>query len=866
MVGGRYRLGERLGTGGFGQVWLARDETLRIDVAVKAVSIPPSASDEEQRQRLVRAEREARNAARLRDHPNVVSVHDVVVDGGVPWIIMQLVEGLSLQERLDASGPLSVEATASIASALLEALGAAHAAGIQHRDVKPANVMLTGDGRILLADFGIAVHHDDTALTGAGLLIGSVEYIAPERVRGNGRTISDLFSLGVTLYQAVEGFSPFRREAAGDALSAVLFDDPPEPQRAGALTQLIARLLVKDPDRRATVQEAKDLLETVAAGSAGHAPKLDAPTRLPATTPADAQRRRRAIGALAAAEHAARACEDEDDRARLIAGAARVWAGIDPARALALADEAERSARAISLKDGPVERYAIAPEVQLKILAEVAGSLAALDVGRARRLLDEAESLLDQIGDDDDSVSAREDGLFFLASAALTADPERGGRLADELEGLLRADADGAELAEELEILAAQWRDVAPDRARTLAAEAARLIATAEPTAPHIPAPKTAGRTVATAEGSTAAREAERTARALPAGRDRALALLHAARLLAPADPERAQQLTADADGDITRVAFNWRRARLYQEVRSTRVEIAGAWTVTDPERAVALLETVTADLTDGSTHDDANQIWCEAAVVLAGAAEMHAADDGDRALALAACGVSMARRISPVHAPGYAALAALGRALVYTAWWFVHRAERAVINSTGLDRVEKLLADTERALTLLSEHMAAHPQLWVVEGMDGVPVKEAQVRAQIAEAAVDVVSRTAVVNPGGSMQVLPHAERLIPGGDDHHGLTMARWALIRCLTLAGSRAAATEPQLSHRLFENAQRLALDLGQDHGEHWLTADTAKAQAQTDLDGAERTARTIPQGSDRAEAWLAIAQAWLRPAAT
>ncbi|MFF9135518.1 protein kinase [Streptomyces sp. NPDC014806] len=769
MVGGRYRLTRRLGEGGFGQVWQARDERLRIDVAVKAVSIPFSASDEEQRQRLVRAEREARNAARLRDHPNIVTVHDVVVDDGIPWIIMQLVEGISLQERLDVEGPLSVEATASVASALLDALGTAHAAGIQHRDVKPANVMLTSDGRILLTDFGIAVHHDDTALTGTGLLIGSVEYIAPERVRGGGGAVSDLFSLGVTLYQAIEGLSPFRRGTAGDALSAVLFDDPPEPKRAGALAQLIVRLLVKDPSRRATIQEAGKLLEAVSGGGAGRRPKLVAPMQAPAIAPPDAQRRRRAIGALATAEHAARACEDEDERARLIAQAARVWAGIDAARALALADEAERGARAAEGADE-----------QLAALAEVAGSLASLDVGRAWSLLDEAESLLGQI----DSVN-REEVLLFLARAAFAVDHGRGDRLADEVEGLLRASGDGAELAEGLETLAAEWYDVAPDRARELEAEAARLVATAAAT-PHVPAPKTAGPRVATAEESENARQAERTARALPPGRERALALLRAARLLAPADPDRAQQLATDADADIAGVAFSWRRERLYQEARSARVEIAGAWAATDPERAVALLEAVTADLNGGGADEGANRIWGEAAAVLARAAEMHAASASAHALALAASGVSMARHISPGHTSGYEALSAVGRALVNSAWWFVHCAEQVVISRTGVDRVEGLLAGTERALTLLSEHMAAHPQLWVVEGMDGVPVKQARVRAQIAEAVIGVVCSLATVDPARSLQAAPMVDRLVPDGDDRMDLTLSRWALVRNLTRGG--------------------------------------------------------------------------------
>ncbi|MFF4341838.1 protein kinase [Kitasatospora sp. NPDC001540] len=844
VVGGRYRLIQQLGAGGFGQVWRARDETLQIDVAVKAVWIPPSATEEERRERLVRAEREARNAARLRDHPNVVTVHDVVVDDGVPWIVMQLVDGVSLQQRLAAQGPLNVGAAASVASALLGALGTAHAAGIQHRDVKPANVMLTGDGRILLTDFGIAVHHDDTALTGTGLLIGSVEYLAPERVRGGGGPGSDLFSLGVTLYQAVEGFSPFRRGTAADALSAVLFDEPPRPQRAGALAPLIARLLVKDPNRRATVQEAGALLETVTAGGSGCTlgPVASvAPVRPPAVAAPDARHRRRAIGALATAEQAARACDDEEG-ALWIARAAGVWAGIDAVRGSALADEAERAARAA---EEPMER--------LVLLAETAGSLAALGGGRARTLLEEAESLLDQLDGQD-----RETALLFLARAFFAVDPGGENRFADEYEGLLRAEEDGADLAEELWMLADEWYDVAPDRAGELESEAADLSAAAA-APPRVPAPRTADRSTPGAEEVAAAHGAERTARALPPGRERALALLHAARLLAPLDAGLAEQLTADADaeGDVARVAFQWRRARLQQEVRSVRVGVAGACAATDPERAVALAEAATAGLAGVGTDEESDRLRCEVAAVLVDAAETQAASAAEDALALAARGVAMARQVGPDHAP-YPALAAIGRALVNSAWWFVHHVEQAVIGGTDPDRVDQLLADTERALALLSEHVAGHPQLWVVEGIDGVMVKETRVRAEVAAAAIDVVVRLTARHPERGLRLLPRADRLVPDGDDHTALRTARSALAQNLMLASWRAGADGSELAEQLFEEALRHAVDLQHSL---WLVRLT-RIQSRTDPERAERVARAASHDGTRAEAWLAVARAWLR----
>ncbi|MEU4512351.1 serine/threonine-protein kinase [Nonomuraea wenchangensis] len=257
VVGRRYRLAAELGSGGFGRVWRARDETLGVDVAVKELRLPPGTPETERAERLARATREARNAARLRRHDGIVAIHDVVIDDGLPWIVMELVDGCSLSEHLQQYGPLSVDRVAAVAVALLTAIGAAHREGVVHRDVKPANVMLAENGKVLLTDFGTAIHHADSALTASGMFIGSAEYMAPERLRGgDDLPAGDLFSLGVTLYQAVEGVSPFRRDTQEATLAAVLLDEAPVPRRAGPLTPLITRLLDKDPGGRPTVAEA----------------------------------------------------------------------------------------------------------------------------------------------------------------------------------------------------------------------------------------------------------------------------------------------------------------------------------------------------------------------------------------------------------------------------------------------------------------------------------------------------------------------------------------------------------------------------------------------------------------------------------
>ncbi|WP_067683126.1 serine/threonine-protein kinase [Nocardia miyunensis] len=260
VLGGRYRLIEKLGSGGFGTVWKARDERWQVDVAVKEVLLPQAESSTEHAERVARAEREARNAARLSDHPNIVGVLDVVADGATPWIVMRLVSGRSLKQRLDSGGPVTVAEATTVAAALLQALRAAHNAGVVHRDVKPGNILLATDGQVLLTDFGTARHHSDHTLTAKETIIGSFEYMAPERIDGEGTPAGDLYSLGVTLYHAVEGVSPFRRDTIHGTMKAVMFGTVPPPARAGQLLPLITQLMDKQPERRPSIPDALTLL------------------------------------------------------------------------------------------------------------------------------------------------------------------------------------------------------------------------------------------------------------------------------------------------------------------------------------------------------------------------------------------------------------------------------------------------------------------------------------------------------------------------------------------------------------------------------------------------------------------------------
>jgi hypothetical protein len=247
-----------------GAVWVAHDSLLARDVAVKEILFPAAGHGPvDPGDPLVkRALREARAAARLR-HPSIVTVHDVVIEDGRPWIVMELVGGQSLAEEIRERGLLTERRTAEIGLRVLDALGAAHRGGILHRDVKPANILLDGD-RVVLTDFGIAAIDDATVLTGTGHLVGSPAFMAPERINGDpATTATDLWSLGVTLYLAVTGRLPFHRDDVQGTLAAILTSRPAAPAHAGRLWPVIKGLLEKDPGRRLTAEPVLKMLAGV---------------------------------------------------------------------------------------------------------------------------------------------------------------------------------------------------------------------------------------------------------------------------------------------------------------------------------------------------------------------------------------------------------------------------------------------------------------------------------------------------------------------------------------------------------------------------------------------------------------------------
>ncbi|MBL7253454.1 serine/threonine-protein kinase [Paractinoplanes lichenicola] len=257
LVGGRYRLLELVGSGGMGRVWRAQDELLQRVVAVKEITVPSTALTATQ------SMREARAAARL-DHPGVITVFDVVWQEEHSWLVMEYVPGRSLQQVVDADGPLSPGQAARLGLHVLSALRSAHAAGVLHRDVKPGNILLSTDGRIVLTDFGLAVISDPES--GApDPLLGSPQYVAPERLRAQETgTPADLWSLGATLYTAVEGRAPFQRDDVEASLQALLNDEPDPPRRAGSLTAPLLALLKKDPESRPDAEQTAGWLETIA--------------------------------------------------------------------------------------------------------------------------------------------------------------------------------------------------------------------------------------------------------------------------------------------------------------------------------------------------------------------------------------------------------------------------------------------------------------------------------------------------------------------------------------------------------------------------------------------------------------------------
>ncbi|MFI8537005.1 protein kinase [Streptomyces aquilus] len=274
VIAGRYLLLNQLGSGGMGHVWLAHDQRLACEVALKEIVFrDPSEAGHEREARVARARAEARHAAGLRGHPHVVTVHDVLEHDGLPWIVMEYVPGaVDLRELIARRGPLAPAECARIGLAVLDALTAGHERGVMHRDVKPANILLAPDrggapyGRVLLTDYGISVQPDagETRYTLTSVLVGTAGYLAPERATGGSPTpAADLFSLGCTLYHAVEGCGPFERDSHFAEISAVVTEEPRPPVRAGALVPVLAAMLVKEPELRISAAQTETALSQI---------------------------------------------------------------------------------------------------------------------------------------------------------------------------------------------------------------------------------------------------------------------------------------------------------------------------------------------------------------------------------------------------------------------------------------------------------------------------------------------------------------------------------------------------------------------------------------------------------------------------
>ncbi|MFF8830549.1 protein kinase [Streptomyces sp. NPDC015131] len=282
LLAGRYRLGGVLGRGGMGTVWRAVDETLGRTVAVKELRFPSSIDEDEKRRLITRTLREAKAIARIRNN-GAVTVYDVVDEDDRPWIVMELVEGKSLADAIREDGVLTPRRAAEVGLAILDVLRSAHREGILHRDVKPSNVLIADDGRVVLTDFGIAQVEGDPSITSTGMLVGAPSYISPERARGHKPgPAADMWSLGGLLYACVEGCPPYDKGSAIATLTAVMTEQLDPPKNAGPLEEVIYGLLHKDPAKRLDDAGARVLLNDVI-----HAPEAvtaAAPEPSPETT------------------------------------------------------------------------------------------------------------------------------------------------------------------------------------------------------------------------------------------------------------------------------------------------------------------------------------------------------------------------------------------------------------------------------------------------------------------------------------------------------------------------------------------------------------------------------------------------------
>ena len=373
LVAGRYALGDVLGRGGMGVVWLADDRLLDRQVAVKEITFSVDLTAEERDILRERTMREARTAARL-DHPCVTRVYDVVEENGKPWLVMEHVPSRSLQEIVEEQGPLPPATVARIGLDVLAALEAAHEAGIVHRDVKPANVLVAPDGHAFLTDFGIATATGDSSLTTQGAIVGSPSYMAPERANGEQpRPPVDLWSLGATLYTAVEGRRAFDKGDSMATLLAVVSEPPAPMAAAGPLEPVLRGLLTKDPAQRATAGQARQGLQAVLAGA--HA----APVPVPVPGPPRADRgvvRGDDVARLDAADLKALASASRAVLGEVARGA------VDQARTLADRRRGRRSAAAPASPPRPrwrfKRRWIVVPLLIVVLLVALVVAAAAL--------------------------------------------------------------------------------------------------------------------------------------------------------------------------------------------------------------------------------------------------------------------------------------------------------------------------------------------------------------------------------------------------------------------------------------------------------------------------------------------------------
>jgi len=302
LLAGRYRLGGVLGRGGMGTVWRAKDETLGRTVAVKELRLPARIDEDEKRRLITRTFREAKAIARIRNN-GAVTVYDVIDEDNRPWIVMELVEGKSLAEVIREDGLLTPKRAAEVGLAILDVLRSAHREGILHRDVKPSNVLIAEDGRVVLTDFGIAQVEGDPSITSTGMLVGAPSYISPERARGHKPgPAADLWSLGGLLYASVEGVPPYDKGSAIATLTAVMTEPMEQPKNAGPLEKVIYGLLVKDPEQRLDDAGARTMLtEVIHAPEPKDEPEPDATKVVPLPElPVDAPAKKGSSGGRAA--------------------------------------------------------------------------------------------------------------------------------------------------------------------------------------------------------------------------------------------------------------------------------------------------------------------------------------------------------------------------------------------------------------------------------------------------------------------------------------------------------------------------------------------------------------------------------------